>query len=66
LLDISSRQGMEKAMKSFLWMLIVAGSVIGASIFITGVLAAKGAPQEAAAAAMGVACGASLYFWNWT
>ncbi len=42
-------------MKKLLWVLTIIGSVIGGLIVCAGVLGASGAPQEAAAAAMGVA-----------
>ena len=42
-------------MKKFLWILVVIGSIIGALAAFIGVLFAKGAPQEAAAAAIGIA-----------
>jgi hypothetical protein len=48
-------------MKVFLWALTVCGSVLGGIISVAGVLAAKGAPQEAAAAAIGVACAVIPY-----
>lgn len=40
-------------MKGF-WYLTIAGSVLGAFVVITGVASASGAPQEAAAAAIGL------------
>ena len=42
-------------MKKFLWVLTVIGSVLGALVALLGVVGAKGAPQEAAAAAIGLA-----------
>lgn len=48
-------------MKSFLWALTICGSVLGGIISVAGVLAANGAPQEAAAAAIGVACAVIPY-----
>ena len=42
-------------MKKFLWILVIIGSILGGLIAFIGVTAAKGAPQEAAAAAMGIA-----------
>lgn len=48
-------------MKAFLWALAVCGSILGGIVSVAGVLAAKGAPQEAAAAAIGVACAVIPY-----
>ena len=42
-------------MKKFLWMLTILGSALGGAVAIIGVSASRGAPQEAAAAAMGIA-----------
>ena len=42
-------------MKKFLWILVIVGSIFGGLMAFIGVAAAQGAPQEAAAAAMGVA-----------
>jgi len=42
-------------MKKFLWVLTAIGSVLGGLVVLIGVTAAKGAPQEAAAAAIGIA-----------
>ena len=42
-------------MKKFLWILVIIGSILGALTVFIGVAAASGAPQEAAAAAVGVA-----------
>jgi hypothetical protein len=42
-------------MKRFFWVLTIIGSAIGALVAFAGVLGANGAPQEAAASAMGVA-----------
>lgn len=42
-------------MKKFLWILTAIGSVLGGLVALIGVTAANGAPQEAAAAAMGIA-----------
>lgn len=39
----------------FFGFLAVLGSIVGALVLITGVAAAKGAPQEAAAAAIAIA-----------
>ena len=46
---------------NFLWILTALGSVLGALVAIVGVLAATGAPQEAAAAAVGIACAVIPY-----
>jgi sugar phosphate permease len=48
-------------MKSVLWVLTIIGSLIGGLVTFGGVVAATGAPQEAAAAAMGVACAVIPY-----
>ncbi len=45
----------ERTMKKFLWILVIVGSIFGGLMAFIGVAAAQGAPQEAAAAAMGVA-----------
>jgi sugar phosphate permease len=42
-------------MGKFLWVLTAIGSVLGGLVVIIGVIAAHSAPQEAAAAAMGIA-----------
>lgn len=42
-------------MTKFLWTLTILGSVLGAVTAAIGVVAAKGAPQEASAAAIGIA-----------
>ena len=42
-------------MKKFLWIVTAIGSLLGALVVVGGVAAAKGAPQEAAAAAIGLA-----------
>lgn len=41
-------------MKKFLWVMTAIGSVLGGLVVFLGVLGAKGAPQEAAAAAIGL------------
>ncbi len=41
-------------MKKLLWTLTVLGSLIGGLFMVVGLFIAQGAPQEAAAAAMGV------------
>jgi hypothetical protein len=48
-------------MQKFLWIVVIAGSLIGGSIAFFGVMLANGAPQEAAAAAVGLACAAIPY-----
>lgn len=48
-------------MKVSLWALTIIGSVLGGLVSVVGVLAATGAPQEAAAAAIGVACAVIPY-----
>ena len=45
----------------FLWLFTILGCLLGALIGITGILAAKGAPQEASAAAIAVACAVIPY-----
>jgi sugar phosphate permease len=42
-------------MQKLLWILTIIGSLIGGLIVLVGVLGATGSPQEAAAAAMGLA-----------
>ena len=42
-------------MKTFFWVITILCSLIGALVAFVGVSAAHGAPQEAAAAAMGMA-----------
>lgn len=42
-------------MTRFLWVLTAIGSVLGALVALIGIMGAKGAPQEAAAAAIGIA-----------
>ena len=42
-------------MKKFLWVLVIIGSMLGGAAFMIGVPSAEGAPQEAAAAAIGIA-----------
>lgn len=41
-------------MLKLLWILTIVGSVLGAGIVLLGMSTAKGAPQEAAAAAIGI------------
>jgi DNA-directed RNA polymerase subunit RPC12/RpoP len=48
-------------MNKFLWVLTVLGCVIGGLIGVGGVVLANGAPQEAAAAAIAVACAVIPY-----
>ena len=42
-------------MTKFLWILAIVGSILGALAMGIGVFGATGAPQEAAAAAIGIA-----------
>jgi hypothetical protein len=42
-------------MKKFAWILAIVGSVLGALVAVFGASVANGAPQEAAAAALGTA-----------
>lgn len=42
-------------MQKILWVVTVLGSALGALTALVGVMAANGAPQEAAAAAVGIA-----------
>ena len=48
-------------MKTLLWVLTIVGSLLGGFIVFLGVFATNGAPQEAAAAAIGVACAVIPY-----
>jgi sugar phosphate permease len=48
-------------MRAILWVLTILGSLIGGLIFFLGFTSAKGAPQEAAAAAAGIAFGVLPY-----
>jgi ammonia channel protein AmtB len=48
-------------MAKLMWMVTVIMSLVGAVIGFTGISAANGAPQEAAAAAMGLACAVIPY-----
>jgi hypothetical protein len=48
-------------MRTALWILTIVGSILGAFIAIVGVVNANGAPQEASASAMGVACAVIPY-----
>ncbi len=41
-------------MNKFLWILVIIGSILGGLIAFIGVAAAESAPQEAAAAAVGI------------
>lgn len=50
----SSNAQKGKGMKTFLWAITALGSVLGSLIVIFGVTNATGAPQEAAAAAIGL------------
>lgn len=42
-------------MKTFAWIMVIIGSILGGLGTLLGILTANGAPQQAAAAAMGVA-----------
>ena len=42
-------------MQTFLWILVIIGSILGGLAFFIGLSAANSAPQEAAAAAIAVA-----------
>lgn len=42
-------------MRKFLWILTIVGSILGALTMFFGVMGATGAPQEAAAGAIGLA-----------
>src|SRR5215510_3613369 len=48
-------------MNKFLWVLTLLGCIVGALIGVGGVVLAKGAPQEASAAAIAVACAVIPY-----
>ena len=48
-------------MKKFLWVLTMIGSVLGGLVVLCGVIGANGAPQDAAAAAVGIAMAAIPY-----
>lgn len=48
-------------MQYLLWVVVGIGSLIGGCIVIGGVALSNGAPQEAAAAAIGVACAVIPY-----
>jgi NAD(P)H-hydrate repair Nnr-like enzyme with NAD(P)H-hydrate dehydratase domain len=48
-------------MQGILWVLTILGSLFGAVVLVAGVLNANGAPQEAAAAAIGVGCAVIPY-----
>ena len=48
-------------MKKFLWVLTMIGSVLGGLVVLFGVIGANGAPQDAAAAAVGIAMAAIPY-----
>ena len=42
-------------MKKFLWILVIIGSIFGGLTAFLGVIYASGSPQQAAAAAVGIA-----------
>ncbi len=48
-------------MKKFFWLLTICGSLFGGLIVVVGVSGASGAPQEAAAAALGLSCAVIPY-----
>jgi hypothetical protein len=48
-------------MKKVLWIVTIVGSILGALIAVFGVAGAESAPQEAAAAAVGVAAAVIPY-----
>lgn len=48
-------------MAKFMWKVTIVMSVIGALVGFVGIFFAKGAPQEAASAAMGVCCAVVPY-----
>jgi hypothetical protein len=48
-------------MKKFLWVITMLGSALGGLIGLAGVITANGAPQQAAAAAIGVGCAVIPY-----
>ncbi len=50
--------------RTMLWLLTIAGSLFGGFVGVVGVLSAKGAPQEAFAAAIAVACAVIPYCLN--
>ncbi|MDR2196266.1 MAG: hypothetical protein LBE50_06775 [Gallionellaceae bacterium] len=52
-LNLSSAQISQ--IKKILWIITVVGSVLGGLMALIGIFASKSAPQEAAAAAMGLA-----------
>jgi len=47
--------------RTMLWLFTIAGCLLGALVGIVGVLAAKGAPQQASAGAIAVACAVLPY-----
>lgn len=48
-------------MKKLLWILTMASSTFGAIVFMLGIVSANGAPQQAAAGAVGLAFAAIPY-----
>ncbi len=42
-------------MRTFVWVLVIIGAIVGGITFIAGMLFSKSAPQEAASAAAGIA-----------
>lgn len=45
----------------FLWVLTILSTLLGGLVFVVGVAAAKGAPQEASAAAIGIGLAVGPY-----
>ena len=52
---------MAKVLSVILWIVTITGAVLGGVGLVMGVLMSAGAPQEAAAGAVGVACAAIPY-----
>jgi hypothetical protein len=52
---------LERVFVKTLWLLTIVGCFVGGLIGMVGVVAAKGAPQEASAAAIAVACAVIPY-----
>lgn len=48
-------------MNRIFWILTILGTLLGGAIALMGIMNAQGAPQEAAAAAVGVACAVIPY-----
>ena len=47
--------------EKFFWFLAILGAIFGAFVVISGLRVAEGAPQEAVAAALGIACAVIPY-----